>query len=137
MDHMDPSNMREGVKFIKDKKADLFFVTLNKSDKEYSPSTMYKDYSINESLFHWQSQSTTGSDSNTGQRYINHRSLGNRVLLFVREHKKNDFGTEPYTFLGKANYVSHEGSKPMSIIWKLDDPIPAKYLKKTNQLVAG
>ena len=137
MDHMDPSNMREGVKFIKDKKADLFFVTLNKSDKEYSPSTMYKDYSINESLFHWQSQSTTGSDSNTGQRYINHRSLGNRVLLFVREHKKNDFGTEPYTFLGTANYVSHEGSKPMNIIWKLDDPIPAKYLKKTNQLVAG
>lgn len=137
MDHMDPSNVREGVKWIQDKHTDIFFITLNKSDKDYSPSTMYKDYSINESLFHWQSQSTTGSDSNTGKRYINHRSLGSRILLFVREHKKNDFGTEPYTFLGTANYVSHDGSKPMNIIWKLDDPIPPKYLKKTNQLVAG
>ncbi|NLD06034.1 MAG: DUF3427 domain-containing protein, partial [Synergistaceae bacterium] len=137
MDHMNPSNMREGVKFIKDKEADLFLVTLNKSDKDYSPSTMYKDYSINESLFHWQSQSTTGSDSPTGERYINHHSRGSKILLFVREHKKNEFGTEPYTFLGTANYVSHEGSKPMSIVWKLNDPIPAKYLKKTNQLVAG
>ena len=137
MDHMDPSNVREGVKWIQDKQTDIFFITLNKSDKDYSPSTMYKDYSINESLFHWQSQSTTGSDSNTGQRYINHRSLGSKILLFVREHKRNIFGTEPYTFLGTANYVSHEGSKPMNIIWKLDDPIPAKYLKKTNQLVAG
>lgn len=71
------------------------------------------------------------------KHYINHRSLGSRILLFVREHKKNDFGTEPYTFLGTANYVSHDGSKPMNIIWKLDDPIPPKYLKKTNQLVAG
>jgi len=137
MDHADPSSMREGVKWLEDKKTDIFFVTLNKSDKDYSPSTMYKDYSINEWLFHWQSQSTTSSTSPTGKRYINHRSLGSRILLFVREHKNNDFGTEPYTFLGTANYVSNEGDKPMSIIWKLNDPIPGKYLKKTNQMVAG
>lgn len=137
MDHIDPSNVREGVKWIQDKQTDIFFITLNKSDKDYSPSTMYKDYSINESLFHWQSQSTTASDSNTGKRYINHRSLGSKIMLFVREHKRNSFGTEPYTFLGTANYVSHEGSKPMNIMWKLDEPIPAKYLKKTNQLIAG
>lgn len=36
-----------------------------------------------------------------------------------------------------ANYVSHTGSKPMSIKWKLDRPIPAKYLKKTNKLMVG
>ena len=137
MDHADPSSMREGVKWLEDKKTDIFFITLNKSDKDYSPSTMYKDYSINELLFHWQSQSTTSSSSPTGKRYINHRYLGSKILLFVREHKKNDFGTEPYTFLGTANYVSHEGDKPMSIIWKLDAPIPGKYLKKTNQMVAG
>lgn len=27
--------------------------------------------------------------------------------------------------------------KPMNITWKLDHPIPAKYLKKTNKLVVG
>lgn len=27
--------------------------------------------------------------------------------------------------------------KAMNILWKLDAPIPAKYLKKTNKLVVG
>jgi hypothetical protein len=42
-----------------------------------------------------------------------------------------------YTFLGTAKYLQHEGSKPMSITWLLDRPIPSKYLKKTNKLVIG
>ena len=46
-------------------------------------------------------------------------------------------GTAPYTFLGTVNYVKHNGSRPMNITWKLDKPIPAKYLKKTNKLVVG
>ena len=63
---------------------------------------------------------------------------GSRVLLFVREFKKDKFGnTAPYTFLGTAEYVSHNGSRPMNIVWKLKKPIPAKYLKKTNKLVVG
>ena len=57
--------------------------------------------------------------------------------MFVREYKTDLAGTAPYTFLGTANYVKHEGSRPMSITWKLDVPIPAKYLKKTNKLVVG
>ncbi|MFB0920317.1 MAG: DUF3427 domain-containing protein, partial [Oscillospiraceae bacterium] len=61
-----------GVKYFTEKKTDVFFVTLNKSEKDYSPTTMYNDYSINEHLFHWQSQSTTAEDSTTGRRYIMH-----------------------------------------------------------------
>lgn len=137
MDYMTPGNVREGVKWLPDKQIDVFFVTLNKADKDYSPSTMYEDYSINEELFHWQSQSTTAETSSTGLRYIRHRVQGSKVLLFVREYKKDIAGTAPYTFLGTANYVNHEGSRPMSITWKLDYPIPAKFLKKTNKLVVG
>ena len=139
MDFMKPSSLREGVKWLPDKNSDIFFITLNKSDKDYSPTTMYKDYSINETLFHWQSQSTTGENSATGQRYIHHRERGSKVLLFVREFKKDRISgaTAPYTFLGTANYVKHEGSKPMNITWQLENPIPAKYLKKTNKLVVG
>ena len=128
---------RVGVRYFPEKKVDVFFVTLNKSDKEYSPTTMYHDYSINENLFHWQSQSTTSETSPTGQRYIHHRQRGSKVLLFVRENKNDLAGASPYTFLGTANYVKHEGSRPMSITWKLDVPIPAKYLRKTNKLVVG
>lgn len=134
MEVLKPNSIREGVKFVKEKKADVFFITLNKTDKDYSPSTMYNDYSINESLFHWQSQSTTSDTSKTGQRYINHRKNGTKILLFVREYKIEEKETAPYTFLGSASYVSHEGSRPMNIVWHLDKPIPARYLKKTNKL---
>ena len=139
MDFLKPATVREGVKWLPEKKLDLFFVTLNKSDKDYSPTTMYKDYSINSQLFHWQSQSTTADNSPTGQRYIHHQEQGSRVLLFVREFKSDRItsGAEAYTYLGPARYVKHDGSRPMNITWKLDAPIPAKFLKKTNKLVVG
>ncbi len=139
MDFMKPSTVREGVKWLPEKQLDVFFVTLNKADKDYSPTTMYNDYSINESLFHWQSQSTTAENSSTGQRYIHHKERGSRVLLFVREFKSDRItgSAEAYTYLGTANYVKHEGSRPMNITWSLDRPIPAKFLKKTNKLVVG
>lgn len=137
MDFIKPSTVREGVKFLPDKGIDLFFITLNKAKKDYSPTTMYNDYSINETLFHWQSQSTTSAESNTGQRYINHRQRDTKVLLFVREFKRDIAGAAPYTFLGLANYIRHEGSRPMSITWRLEKPIPARFLKKTNKLVVG
>ena len=137
MDYMTPKNVREGVKWLPDKQVDVFFITLNKADKDYSPTTMYNDYSINESLFHWQSQSTTSDTAGTGQRYINHRQRGSKVVLFVREFKQDSIGAAPYTCLGTAAYVKHTGSRPMNITWHLDQPIPAKYLRKTNKLVVG
>ena len=139
LDFLKPATVREGVKWLPDQKLDVFFVTLNKADKDYSPTTMYNDYSINEWLFHWQSQSTTAAESPTGQRYIHHAERGSKDLLFVREFKADRItnGAEAYTFLGTANYVKHDGSRPMNITWKLDAPIPAKYLKKTNKLVVG
>ena len=101
LDFLKPATVREGVKWLPEKQLDVFFVTLNKADKDYSPTTMYKDYSINESLFHWQSQSTTAENSATGQRYIHHRAKGSRVLLFVREFKADARfgGAGAYTYL--------------------------------------
>ena len=96
---------------------------------------MYEDYAVSPSLFHWQSQSKTAAESPTGQRYIHHTERGNRVLLFVREFKKDALGAAPYTFLGQATYASHTGSKPMSIVWSLEKPIPAKYLRRVQQVM--
>ena len=129
-------NVREGVKWLPDVNADVLLVTLNKSDKDYSPTTMYQDYSVNETLFHWQSQSTTSEQSATGQRYIHHHERGSKVLLFVREYKEDSYGAVPYTFLGSADYVSHEGSCPMTILWRLEEPIPAKFIGITSQMSA-
>ena len=134
LDYRKTSSVRQGVLYIPDHKVDVLMNTLIKSERDYSPSTMYEDYSISSELFHWQSQSTTSESSPTGKRYIHHREMGSRVVLFVRERKEEQGATAPYTFLGLADYVSHEGSRPMSIIWKLERPIPAKFLPATNKL---
>jgi superfamily II DNA or RNA helicase len=130
-------SQREGVLYLEDNKVDAFFITLNKSEKDYSPSTLYDDYAIDEALFHWQSQSTTSDTSKTGERYINHRKLGSKVLMFVREYKTEGGITSPYNYLGTANYVSHSGSRPLSVIWKLENEMPVTLLKKANKAIVG
>ena len=72
-------------------------------------------------------------------KYIHHRKRGIKVPLHIRELKADRItvGAGAYTFLGTANYVKHNGSKPMNITWRLERPIPAKFLKKTNKLVVG
>lgn len=97
---------------------------------------MYEDYAISESLFHWQSQSRTTVESPTGQRYIHQRDNGSRVLLFVRDHKKDEKGeTMGYRFLGLADYVSHEGAKPISITYKLREPMPVVVYREASKVV--
>src|SRR5699024_9547638 len=78
------TSFREGVLYIKELNTDLLFITINKSEEDYLASTMYNDYAINRNLFNWESQSTTGVNTPTGQRYIS-KDKGHKVLLFVRE----------------------------------------------------
>ncbi len=67
---------------------DLLFVTLRKSEALFSPTTRYRDLALGPSLFHWESQSTTTAASATGQRYLHHEARGSRVLLMVREQRR-------------------------------------------------
>jgi rubrerythrin len=126
---------REGVKYFKDKEMDAFFITLNKSEKDFSPSTLYEDYAINERLFHWQTQSRTTVKSPTGQRYINHKKMGHTIALFVREYKQENGYTSPFTFLGTCEYVRHSGEKPISIVWRLREDIPPALMQKANKSI--
>ncbi|WP_211748453.1 DEAD/DEAH box helicase [Paenibacillus sp. Marseille-Q4541] len=126
---------REGVKHFEDKMLDIFIFTLNKSDKDFSPSTLYEDYAINERLFHWQSQSRTSAESGTAQRYIHHRELGHQIALFVREYKEENQFTSPFIFLGEANYVSHSGTKPVSFVWELKEEMPAALVPVANKVI--
>lgn len=133
LDMLRPTTLRQGVYQVKEKHCDLLFVTLNKSEKDYSPSTLYADYSMNDRLFHWESQSTTSDTSPTAERYFHHKERNHQILLFVREYKGNG---APYMFLGTASHVRHAGSNPVRIIWHLDTPIPAEFLRTSNKLVA-
>lgn len=121
-----PGAIREGVKWMPTMKTDALLVTLKKSEADYSPTTLYHDYAINQELFHWESQSTTSAASPTGLRYQHHREQGSNVVLFVRRAKTGDIGTEPYTCLGTAQFQSSEGSRPMQIVWKLDRQAPVE-----------
>lgn len=124
--------IREGVLYIEDKHTDLFFITINKNEEDYLPSTMYNDYAKSRELFNWESQSTIGINTSTGQRYINDRSEEHKVLLFVRESRKEYNQPLPYIFLGNAKYVSHRGTNPIQIVWKMDHPIPEKIIRESN-----
>jgi hypothetical protein len=122
-----PGSVRQGVKWVESELADVFFVTLRKTERHYSPTTMYQDRAITPSLFQWESQSTTSERSPTGQRYIHHRMRGSTVHLFIRDTKEadGDMGAPPYLYAGPAIYVSHTGDRPMKILWNLKFELPA------------
>ncbi|MBM7571687.1 DUF3427 domain-containing protein [Aquibacillus albus] len=126
---------REGVKHFKEKNLDVFFTTLNKSEKDFSPSTLYEDYAINDRLFHWQTQSTISESSPTAQRYINHRTNGHKIALFVREYKQEHGHTAPFTFLGTCEYVRHYVEKSISFVWRLNEEMPAWLVPKANKSI--
>jgi superfamily II DNA or RNA helicase len=116
-----------GVRWVPGDQADVFFVTLVKSEAHFSPTTMYADHAISPTVFQWESQSTTAENSPTGKRYINHREMGSSVHLFIRETKTADgtLGTPPYLYAGPMSYISHTGERPMRILWHLDHALPA------------
>lgn len=130
-EHSKPS-FREGVKYFEDKNLDIFLVTLNKSDKDFSEATLYEDYAINENLFHWQSQNRDSQESKNIQRYIHSNG---RISLFVRDYKKENGITSPYMYLGECEYVNHSGNKPVSFVWKLKNSIPGKFISEANKNV--
>uniref|UniRef100_UPI002636FA84 DUF3427 domain-containing protein n=1 Tax=uncultured Pseudoalteromonas sp. TaxID=114053 RepID=UPI002636FA84 len=129
---------REGVFVIKDKKMELMFVTLNKNERQFSPTTMYHDYAINEHLFHWQSQNSARPDRGRGLDYIQHKATGKRLFLFVREQTKDEYGrTIGFVNYGEVEYVSHTGSQPMNINWQLTTPMPSFMWQQAAKLAVG
>lgn len=118
-----------GVFAIDELNTELFFVTLNKSDKDFSPSTMYDDYVISESRFHWKSQNKD-SHEGRGRRFVEQATNKKKFLLFVRENKEDGFGnTSPFYCFGLVDYISSRDDKPMSIDWRVHYPILPQFIK--------
>ncbi len=129
---------REGVFVIQEQNIELMFVTLNKNEKQFSPTTMYHDYAINEKLFHWQSQNSARPDRGRGLDYIQHQKIGKRLFLFVREQTKDNYGrTMGFVNYGEVEYVSHTGSRSMNINWQLKTPMPYFMWQQAAKLAIG
>ena len=127
-----------GVAENKDLNTEIFFIDLIKSEKDFSPSTLYQDYALSETLFHWQSQNAAFPERGKGLSYINHQDLAKKILLFVRERNEDEFkNTMAYVFLGDAKFTEYYGSKPMSITWELAEAMPPYLWKDTAKMAIG
>lgn len=124
--------IQTGVYYLEAARTDLFFVTREKSEKHYTPTTLYKDYPLSTRRFHWESQSTCHAGTKTGRRYTTlARGGDNQALMFLRQRRHDDRGeTMPYTLLGRCYYESHTEERPMEIVWALEHPIPAAFYQE-------
>lgn len=145
MSAIDERSSKNGIKRIQTGsfqcqrlRTDLHFITLEKSEKEYSPTTLYNDYAISPTRFHWETVGNLHPDTDTARRYLRTvRGAEHSSLLFVRERKKDARGeTMPYVLLGEAFYIGHRGSRPMQIEWELARAMPAGFFQATK-IAAG
>ncbi len=114
-----------GVAWAPATATDALLVNLRKTERDFSPTMMYRDYAISPELFHWESQNATSLASETGQRYVHHRDRGTHVALFVREAPTGELGPPPFLCLGLVDHVEHRGERPIAITWRLRRPMPA------------
>jgi superfamily II DNA or RNA helicase len=123
---------QSGVFEAKDANAELLAFTLDKSTGAFSPTTRYRDYAISPTLIHWESQSMTRENSETGLRYRNHERDGRSIMLFTRMRADD----RAFWFLGPATYRGHVGEKPMAITWELHTPLPGDLYQSFAAAVA-
>ena len=112
---------QSGVWWDPASRSDLFAFTLDKTVGGFSPTTRYRDYAMSRDRIHWESQSMTAEESETGQRYIRSSLDGTNVVLFARLRADD----RAFWCLGRATYVRHAGSRPIAFEWQLQTPLPA------------
>jgi len=105
------------------------FVTYDKSHI-LQENLKYDNSLHSDDIIQWISQPKTYHTSSVGQMFIKHREKGIKVHIFVRkfaflDNKK----TNPFIYLGNANYYKSYGDKPMTILWKLKNKIPFEIIK--------
>jgi superfamily II DNA or RNA helicase/HKD family nuclease len=132
-----PMSPQGGLIWVPQAESDVFFVDLQKAERDYSPTTMYRDYAINQQLFHWESQTRQHTGLATVRRWIDHDATGTRVLLFVREKKTWELGTQPFTFLGPVSYVEHGSERPVAFTWRLPVPMPQELFEIARSVAAA
>ena len=125
-----------GVYRCERRRCDVLYVTLDKDERDFTPTTLYNDYPLSQRRFHWESQGNTRLESPTGRRY-RHPPEGWRILLFVRRAKRDGRGlTMPYLLLGPVRCVSASGERPIQIVWELLHPMPAGWFSEVK-IAAG
>ena len=120
---------QSGVAWIPEHGAYIMLVTLEKHADTFTERTRYRDYAISPTVFHWQSQATARPDRGDGRRIVQAKDGVGTMWLFVRRATKDEFGTEPYVFMGAFQPTSIEGMRPMSVTGELANAMPAEWFE--------
>ncbi|MBW0092814.1 DUF3427 domain-containing protein [Pseudonocardia sp. KRD-184] len=123
----------QGVAWAPETATDALLVNLRKTERDFSPTTMYRDFALSPDRFHWESPNATTVASVPGQRYLTGAS---HVALFVRESPTDELGPAPFLCLGLCRYVEHTGERPIAITWELARPMPGEVFR-TASVVAS
>jgi superfamily II DNA or RNA helicase len=126
-----------GLVPVHEQKVLIHLVTFEKTEKQFSESTMYRDFPTSPDLLHWESQSVATQEGKIGKIYANHQALGYRILFFARIRKMAaQTVTSPFMFLGTGQFIDAKGNRPIEIRWKLDTPMPMSHYREAR-LVCG
>ncbi|MBM3346601.1 MAG: DUF3427 domain-containing protein, partial [Betaproteobacteria bacterium] len=100
----------------------FLLVTLRKDD--LSPDFAYADHFLSDREFSWQSQNRTTQTSKHGQAIRDHSAMGFHVHLLVRPSKRVGRVVTRFLYCGEVDFVSWEGSEPITVRWRLREPVP-------------
>jgi hypothetical protein len=76
-------------------------------------------------MFQWVSQNRHTQEGKIGKILKNHQLDGVLVHLFVRKSRLTQRGkAAPFRYCGVAEFVDWEGSKPITIRWRLKERVP-------------
>ena len=92
---------------------DLLFVTLNKSETLFSPSTRYRDLALGPSLFHWESQSITTAARATRHGTSNPAAPGS----LMRDQASASSDADPPPGLPEIRYATPGTAKALRATW--------------------
>jgi hypothetical protein len=107
----------------------VFFVTFGKKQGDYE----FDEAISTEGELRWQSQPQQSLDDARVKSWIRHDETRNTIYLFLRSASRSDGALQPYTYLGRLKYLSHDAvrEKPVHFNWQLMDwPIPVDVLKR-------
>ena len=104
------------------------FITNDKS--HITQENLKYDNSLHaDDIIQWISQPKTFHESSVGQMFIKHKEKGIKVHIFIRKYAFMDGNkTNPFIYLGNADYYKSYGDKPMAILWKLKHKIPQELI---------
>lgn len=100
----------------------LLFVTLEKAEKP--PEHRYDDRFLSPTSFQWQSQNQTTQGGKRGRQLRSPAEMGVEISLFVRKTSKVAGATASFVYCGQPEFVSWDGEKPITIQWRLPEPVP-------------